>query len=189
MISGPSGAGKGTLIDAVVPRFAGALVVAVSATTRAPRPGEQDGVDYHFLSEKEFTRRVAAGEFLEHVVYAGNHYGTLRTEVERQLDAGRSVVVEIELRGARAIRSMLPDAITVFIAPPSVEALVERLRRRGSDSPEAIALRMRESTAEMAAQGEFDRVVVNDDVEGAGATLERLIREDLAMASRGGSDG
>lgn len=178
MISGPSGAGKGTLIDALLPRF-GALSLAISATTRAIRPGETDGEDYYFLTTDEFGARIRAGEFLEHVTYADNAYGTLRTEVERLVSEGCSVIVEIELRGARAIRSMLRDAVTIFIAPPSPEALAERLRRRGKDSEAAIARRLEESVAELAAQGEFDHVVVNDDAERAADELETVVSRYL----------
>ena len=178
MISGPSGAGKGTLIDALLPRF-GALALAISATTRPVRPGEVEGEDYYFLTPEAFTARVHAGDFLEHVTYADNAYGTLREEVARLVSEGCSVVVEIELRGARAIRSMLPDAVTIFIAPPSPEALGERLRRRGKDSAEAIARRLEESVAELAAQGEFDHVIVNDDAERAADELEQVVSRYL----------
>lgn len=178
MISGPSGAGKGTLIDAILPRFAD-LALATSATTRTVRPGETDGEDYHFLAADEFERRVVAGDFLEHVEYAGNRYGTLRSEIDHSLAEGESVVVEIELRGARAIRAMLPDAITIFIAPPSPEALAERLRRRGTDSPESITKRLDESVAELAAREEFDHVIVNENVEVAADELEVVVADAL----------
>ena len=143
------------------------------------RAGETDGEDYHFLSAAEFERRVEAGDFLEHVEYAGNRYGTLRSEIDRSLAEGESVVVEIELRGARAIRAMLPDAITIFIAPPSPEALAERLRRRGTDSPASITKRLDESVAELAARQEFQHVIVNESVETAADELEAVIAEAL----------
>ncbi len=154
-------------------------MLAISATTRTVRPGEIDGEDYYFLSPDAFDARVRAGDFLEHVAYAGNSYGTLRDEVERILGEGCSVVVEIELRGARAIRSMLPSAVAIFIAPPSPEALAERLRRRGKDSEAAIARRMEESVAELAAQGEFDHVITNNDAERAADALEEIISSYL----------
>ena len=178
MISGPSGAGKGTLIDAVLPRIPD-VQLAISATTRAPRVGERDGEDYYFLSRKAFLARVAADEFLEHVEYAANLYGTLRAEVERILAEDCSAIVEIELRGARAIHRMLPAAVSVFIAPPSPEILAERLRARGSESEQAIARRLSESVTELAAQSEFDHVVVNDERDSAAEELEAVIETVL----------
>ena len=181
IISGPSGAGKGTLIERILPRVPG-LCLAVSATTRPMRPGEVDGVDYHFLSREEFDRRVRSGEFLEHVTYAGNRYGTLRSEVERQLAAGRSVVLEIELRGARAVRRSLPDAVSVFIEPPSLEELVRRLRSRNTEADADIDARLAESRVELQAMEEFDHRVLNDDVDAATDELcvivERVTRAE-----------
>jgi len=174
IISGPSGAGKGTLIERILQRLPH-LCVAVSATTRGMRPGEVDGEDYHFLSQDEFSRRVDAGEFLEHVTYAGNRYGTLRSEVDRQLGAGRSVVLEIELRGARAVRERLPDAVSVFIEPPSLEELVRRLRSRNTEADADIEARLAESRIELQAMEEFDHKVLNDDVDAASDELERIV--------------
>jgi guanylate kinase len=175
VISGPSGAGKGTLIEGALARLGDHLSVAVSATTRPRRPGEHDGVEYHFMSQAEFTRRAAAGEFLEHVVYAGNHYGTLASDVQARMDAGHSVILEIELRGARAIRDTLPDAVTVFIEPPSLDELMRRLRLRATEDDDAIAARLATSISEMEAVGEFDFRVVNDDRERATADLLKII--------------
>ena len=162
--------GKGTLIQGLVERVPG-LELAVSATTRAPRPGEQDGREYHFLTGEDFDRRVQAEEFVEHAIYAGNHYGTLRSELERPADC---IVLEIDLQGARQVRETLPGAVQVFIAPPSLEALEERLGKRGSDSPEQIRDRLAVAPGELAAQEEFSRVVVNDDLERALGELESL---------------
>lgn len=145
------------------------------------RPGEVDGVDYHFLSEAEFARAVAAGEFLEHVEYAGNRYGTLRREVESHLGADRSVVVEIELKGARAIRALLPAAVTVFIAPPSMSELARRLEDRNTDSAGEIAARLEVSKGEIAAMGEFDHTVVNDDLDAATDALTAVIAHEIGM--------
>ena len=167
MITGPSGVGKGTLIRGLLERLPG-LKLSVSATTRSPRADEADGREYHFLTPEEFERRVQAGEFVEHAVYAGNRYGTLRSELERPADG---IVLEIDLQGARQIRDTLPAAVQVFIAPPSLEALEERLRQRASDSPEQIRERLAVAPREMEAQEEFSRVVVNDDLERA---LEEL---------------
>jgi guanylate kinase len=170
VITGPSGVGKGTLIRGLLERVPG-LELAVSATTRPPRPGEVDGRDYHFLTPEEFDRRVQAGDFVEHAVYAGNRYGTLRSELDRP---ARGIVLEIDLQGARQVRDTLPEALQVFVAPPSLEALEARLRRRGADAPEQIRDRLAVAPQELAAQEEFSRVVVNDDLEQALEELDGL---------------
>ena len=162
--------GKGTLIKRLLERVSG-LQLAVSATTRDPRPGEVNGVDYHFLGEADFDRRVAAGEFVEHAVYAGHSYGTLRTELERP---ARGIVLEIDVQGARQVRETLPEATRIFIEPPSFEALVERLTERGSDSPEQIERRLAAAREELAARDEFDHHIVNDELERAVDELARL---------------
>lgn len=179
MITGPSGVGKGTLIRGLLERIP-ELELSVSATTRPPRPGERDGVDYHFLSPEEFDRRVAAGEFLEHAMYSGHRYGTLRSEVERRLRRGRPVVLEIEVQGARQVRAAMPDAVAVFIAPPSREALRARLIGRGTDAPEQVDERMRTAERELEAQPEFAHVVVNDRLEQATEELAGIVRRKLA---------
>ena len=125
------------------------LELSVSATTRAPRPGEQDGVDYHFLTREEFDRRVGEGEFVEHADYAGRSYGTLRSELEARVQAGAPVVLEIEVQGARQVRASVPDAVQVFIAPPSLEALRTRLIGRGTDDPEEVERRLRVAAEEL----------------------------------------
>jgi guanylate kinase len=158
----------------VLARFPG-LRVAVSATTRRIRPGEVDGRHYHFLTPEEFERRVAAGEFLEHVTYAGNRYGTLRSEVDRILGEGRSPVVEIELAGARAVRRMIPEAVSVFIAPPSADELSARLEARATDTEGEIAQRLATGAIELAARDEFDHVVVNETVSVAVDDLARIV--------------
>jgi guanylate kinase len=147
------------------------LELAVSATTREPRPGEVNGVDYHFLSQADFDRRVDAGEFLEHAVYAGNSYGTLWSELERP---ARGIVLEIDVQGARQVHERLPNAKRIFIEPPSFDALVERLMRRGSDSPEQIERRLAAAREELAAREEFDHHLVNDDLDRAAAELAEL---------------
>jgi guanylate kinase len=166
VITGPSGVGKGTLIRGVLERVS-KLHLSVSATTRKPRPGERDGVDYHFLTPEEFEARVAAGDFIEHAMYSGNRYGTLRSEVERRLGEGVPVVLEIEVQGARQVREAMPEAVAVFIAPPSIEALRARLVGRGTDSPEQVDERLRTAERELEAQREFAHVVVNDRLERA----------------------
>lgn len=174
VVSGPSGAGKGTIIEAVQERVT-RLVKAVSATTREPRGGERSGVEYHFLDREAFLRAVAAGEFLEWVDYNGSLYGTLRSEVAEKLAAGDDVVLEIELAGARAVRTALPASVALFIAPPSIAELDERLRRRGTECDEDIAGRLSIAATELAAMHEFDYVVVNDDVERAVAEVAAII--------------
>jgi len=182
VITGPSGVGKGTLIRGLLERIP-ELELSVSATTRAPRPGERDGVDYHFLTPEEFEAHVRAGDFLEHATYSGHRYGTLRTEVERRLDAGRAVVLEIEVQGARQVRQAMADAIAVFIAPPSREALRARLVGRGTDPPDQVEDRMRTAERELEAQPEFAHVVVNDRLEQATDELVEIVRAALARSA------
>jgi guanylate kinase len=179
VITGPSGVGKGTLIRGLLERVP-ELQLSVSATTRSPRPGERDGIDYHFLTPREFDRRIEQGDFLEHAEYSGNRYGTLRSELEKRLEAGTPIVLEIEVQGARQVRQAMPEAIAVFIAPPSSEALRARLVGRGTDSPEQVEARMRTAQRELEAQPEFAHVVVNDRLEDATTELERIVRARLA---------
>ena len=171
VITGPSGVGKGTLITELRRRHP-ELALAVSATTRRPRDGEVDGVDYHFMSEAEFDRRLAAGEFVEHAAYAGHRYGTLRFELERRARGGAPVVLEIELQGARQIRERMPDAVEIFIAPPSIEALAQRLAARGKDDAAGVERRLDIARRELAARDEFPVEIVNDDLERAADQLE-----------------
>jgi guanylate kinase len=178
VITGPSGVGKGTLIRGLMEQLDG-LELSVSATTRAPRPGERDGVDYHFLTREEFDRRVADGEFVEHADYAGRSYGTLRSELEDRVRAGIPVVLEIEVQGARQVRAAMPEAVQVFIAPPSLEALRTRLIGRGTDDVEEVERRLRVAEQELAAQPEFGHVVVNDRLDDALAQLTAIVADEL----------
>ncbi len=178
MITGPSGVGKGTLIRALLDRIPG-LALAVSATTRAPRPGEVDGSAYHFLTPEEFDERIAAGDFLEWAQYAGHRYGTLRSELEQRVAAGVPVVLEIEVQGARQVRAVMPEAVLVFVAPPSPEALRRRLEVRGTDAPEQISRRLQTADRELAAAREFLHVVVNDRLEEAVEQLVAIVRQAL----------
>jgi guanylate kinase len=179
VITGPSGVGKGSLIRGLLERIP-ELELSVSATTRAPRPGERNGADYHFLDSDEFDRRVQNDEFVEHASYSGASYGTLRSEVDRRLRAGIPVVLEIEVQGARQVRQAVPEALAVFIAPPSRDALRARLVGRGTDAADEIERRMRTAEQELGAQPEFAHIVVNDRLEQATDQLEQIVRNALA---------
>lgn len=179
VITGPSGVGKGTLISRLMEALP-ELELSVSATTRAPRMGEMDGVSYHFLTDEEFDRRISEGDFVEHASYAGRRYGTLRSELERRVAAGAPVVLEIEVQGARQVRTAMPDALQVFIAPPSLEALGERLRRRGTDDEQEVSRRLAVAKEEIKAKDEFSHVIVNDSLDDAFAELVQLVREALS---------
>ena len=175
VITGPSGVGKGTLIRSLRERMP-ELQLSISATTRLPRAGETQDVDYHFMSPEDFDRHVAAGDFVEHADYAGARYGTLRSELQTRSSSGAPVVLEIEVQGARQVRESMPEAVQVFIAPPSIEALRVRLVGRGTDAPEQVEARLRTAEAELAAQHEFAHVVVNDRLEDAVEALRaRLV--------------
>jgi guanylate kinase len=178
VITGPSGVGKGTLIRGLLERIP-ELELSTSATTRKPRPGEEDGVDYYFLTPQQFADRVTAGEFVEHATYSGNMYGTLRSELERRAQERSPVVLEIEVQGARQVREAIPEAVAVFIAPPSLDALRARLVGRGTDSPEEVDERLRTAERELESKPEFAYVVVNDRLEQATDELEGIVRRGL----------
>ncbi|MGD1056423.1 MAG: guanylate kinase [Solirubrobacteraceae bacterium] len=178
VIPGPSGVGKGPLIRGLMERLP-KLELSVSATTRAPRPGEQDGVDYHFLTREQFDHRVAEEDFVEHADYAGRSYGTLRSELENRVQAGVPVVLEIEVQGARQVRAAMPEAVQVFIAPPSLSALRTRLVGRGTDDQDEVERRLRVAEQELTAQPEFAHVVVNDRLEDALERLTAIVSEQL----------
>lgn len=184
VITGPSGVGKGTLIRELL-REVPDLELSVSATTRAPREGEVDGRAYHFLTPEQFEQRVEEKDFLEFATYSGNRYGTLRSEVERRLEAGHSVVLEIEVQGAQQVRAAKPDSVQIFIAPPDPAVLRERLAGRGTDSAEAIDERLKVAEQELAAQGDFDHCVVNDELDRAATELVAIVRAELGRAPTG----
>lgn len=175
MLSGPSGVGKGTVVAALARRLP-ALWVSVSATTRKPRPGEIDGVSYHFVDDAEFDRMIAAGEFLEYATYGSARYGTPRRPVDEHVAAGVPALLEIDLQGARQVRAAMPDAFCVFLAPPSWEELVRRLTGRGTEPPDVVSARLDRAKAELALESEFDAVVVNASVERACDELITLLR-------------
>jgi guanylate kinase len=179
VITGPSGVGKGTLIRSLQSRMP-ELQLSVSATTRRPRTGETQGVDYHFMTPDEFEQHVRAGDFVEHADYAGARYGTLRSELQTRSASGAPVVLEIEVQGARQVRESMPEAVQVFIAPPSLDALRARLVGRGTDAPEQVEARLWTAEQELDAQHEFARVVVNDRLEDAVEELVDIVRATTA---------
>ena len=174
VVSGPGGVGKGTVVRALRERYPD-LAVSVSATTREPRPGEIDGVHYHFLTPEQFDQLVAAGGFLEWAQFAGHRYGTPWSSVEDPLAADRTVVLEIEVQGAAQVRRRFPEAVLIFLTPPSHDELVARLRGRGTDGEDRIAERMAIAEAELAQADAFDHIVVNDTVDGAVAAIGRIL--------------
>ena len=175
IISAPSGAGKTSLVKALLERLSG-VVVSVSHTTRAPRPGEEDGVDYHFFNKPEFERLVEEGEFLEYAQVFDNYYGTRRATVLERLETDEDVILEIDWQGARQASEAFPGAVRIFILPPSREALQERLTMRGQDSDEVIIRRMADAINEMRHYNEYDYLIFNDVFDVALAELEALFR-------------
>jgi len=179
VLSGPSGVGKGTVV-AAVRRLFPHVWVSVSCTTRRPRLGEVDGVQYHFVSDAQFDELVATDRLLEYATFAGNRYGTPRRPVEQHLAAGRPTLLEIELQGARQVRERMPDAQFVFLAPPSEDELRDRLTGRGTETEAMIEARLERARHELEAHDEFDVVVINDDVERAAAEVVSLLSAPVA---------
>ena len=181
IISGPSGVGKDTIIDALRRRDRQpAFHYVITCTTRAPRTGEVDGVSYHFLTVERFLGLRDAGELLEANEVHGNWYGTPRREVGAALAAGRDVILKIDVQGAQAVKERVPDALLVFVVPPSMEALFQRLRSRATESADELELRQRNAAIELARQGDYDRVVVNEtgEVERTAAEIEAIIEQE-----------
>lgn len=173
IVSAPSGAGKSSLVNAVL-AVEPQIALSISFTSRGPRPGERHAQHYHFISKDEFERMIAAGDFFEHALVHGDYKGTARQSVEPQLESGRDVLLEIDWQGARQVRALLPEAISVFILPPSRAALEERMRKRGQDSDAVIAQRLAGAREEMAHAPEFDFIVVNEDFDRAAAELRAI---------------
>ncbi|WP_018686178.1 guanylate kinase [Actinokineospora enzanensis] len=183
VVSGPSGVGKSSVV-AELRRLHPDVYFSVSATTRPPRPGEVEGAHYHFVDRAEFARMVERGELLEHAEYAGNHYGTPRGPVEAALDAGRPAVLEIELQGARQVRRAMPAALLVMLVPPTWETLVSRLTGRGTEEADVVARRLAVAKDELAAESEFDAVVVNADVTTAAKELLTWVLPEKSAGRR-----
>jgi guanylate kinase len=183
VLSSPSGGGKTTITRRVVAERTD-VGYSVSATTRPARAGEVDGREYHFLGPEAFEGRVQAGEFLEHAVYNGQRYGTLVSEVRRVVQSGRHVLLDIEVVGARLVRDRFPDAVLIFVVPPSGAELAARLRARGTEGADAVAARLEQSLEELAAAVEYDFVVVNDDLELAVRAVHAILEAEARRTSR-----
>ena len=183
MLSSPSGGGKSTIARHLLEARED-VTYSVSATTRGMRPGEEDGRDYHFLDRAEFERRVGAGDFAEWAEYGGNLYGTLRAEIERGLASGRHVVLDIEVAGSRQVRERFPEAVQVFVLPPSAAVLAQRLRGRRTEDPATVRRRLAIASAELASAGEYEYVVVNDDVVDAVAQVAAILDVEARRVRR-----
>lgn len=190
VISAPSGAGKSSLLRAVLETSGEELALSVSHTTRDPRPGEVDGQDYHFVDTATFREMIAADDFLEHAEVFDNFYGTSRAGVQAQLAAGQDVILEIDWQGARQVRRLMPGCVGIFILPPSREALRERLQGRGQDEETVIERRMRDAVSEMSHYDEYDYLIINDDFRQAQDALASILRSRrLRLDAQAGRHG
>ena len=176
VISGPSGAGKGTIIKKVLEQK-GDVALSVSCTTREPRPGEKDGVDYYYISQQKFDQMIAEDGFLEHESFFDHSYGTPKAAVLQKIEQGISVILEIDVKGGMNIKAKMPQAELIFIAPPSMEVLYQRLTGRGTESPEQIKKRTQRAVDEMAYQKQYDHIVINDD-------LQQAVRQVIAIIEK-----
>ena len=183
VLSGPSGVGKGTLAKRLLQED-GSFAFSVSVTTRAPRPGERDGVDYFFVTEEEFQRMVRANELLEYAAVHTAHYGTPRAAVEERIRQGQNVLLDIDVQGGLQVMRCMPDCVSVFILPPSYTALVRRLAGRGTATREAIEKRMRNAPGEIACMPSYEYTVINDDLETAWRTLHGIVEAEKRAVSR-----
>lgn len=184
VLSGPSGVGKGTVRKALFELEGHNLVYSISMTTRKPRTGEQNGTDYFFVSKEEFEERIKNGQMLEYAEFVNNYYGTPIDEVEKQLSIGNEVVLEIEVQGALQVREKMKDAIFIFIAPPSMSALEERLKNRGTEPEEIIKQRIDKAKSELNLAYKYDYIVVNDEVTNAADRIMAIIRAEHAKTER-----
>jgi len=183
VFSGPSGAGKGTVLRRLM-QLDKRLYYSVSATTRPPRAGETDGVHYHFMDKEAFLKEVRQGRMLEYAEYCGNYYGTPAPAVDERLAEGRDVLLEIDVQGARQVREKRPDAVMIFVAPPSFEALCQRLTGRGTEPLDVVKKRLEKARYEMSLAGEYDYVVINDKVGRAARDVEAILRAEKRRAGR-----
>lgn len=184
VISGPSGVGKGTVRKALFRRSGHNLVYSISMTTRKPRNEEKDGVEYYFVSKEKFQEEIASGNLLEYAEFCDNYYGTPLDKVQEQLDKGQEVVLEIEVQGAMQVKEKMPEAVYIFIAPPSMKALEERLQNRGTESKEVIEKRLIKAQSEIKVASEYGYIVINDDVENAADKIMAIIRAEHARTKR-----
>ena len=184
VLSGPSGVGKGTVRKALFEMPEQDFVYSVSMTTRAPRPGEVDGVDYYFVSHEEFERQIAAGNLLEYAEFVGNYYGTPKDKVEEQLNQGKEVILEIEVNGAFQVREKCKDAVFIFLVPPTRRALYERLKSRGTECEERIHARINKANKEFKLAHQYDYIVVNDEIYNAADRIMAIIRAEHAKTFR-----
>ena len=183
VVSAPSGCGKGTILGEILKDDS--FYYSISATTRAPREGEQDGVNYHFITKEEFEQRIAQGGMLEYAQYCGNYYGTPKKEVEQMRDAGRDVILEIEVEGAMKVRALCPDAVFLFIAPPSVEELRRRLNKRGTEAAEVIEERVSQASRELSYANRYDYFIVNGELEKAIQDFRTVVRAEKLRTKNG----
>ena len=184
VLSGPSGVGKGTVRKALFERATHNIEYSISMTTRKIRPGEVDGKDYYFVSEEEFLHQIEKGNLLEYARFVGNYYGTPLDKIEEMLDDGSEVLLEIEVQGAMQVKEKMPDAIFIFLAPPSIDALTSRLNHRGTESKEIIMERVNKAYREIGLAGNYDYIVVNDEIENAVDKILSIIRAEHARCNR-----